>query len=259
MLREGTRSGHRYRRRLPCQDQSQRRLRHRERSGAAEPAVRRRTMSARERPGHGADRTPLHNSDRNRRTSGGAYGVRELVEMGVVDIMQTDINHVGGITALWKVGADGWRCPVSRWRRTPAKDPSADSPQFTWTQRPQLPGAGNLQRRSAADEGKGLGGMDGIPCMRMVKGSSRCPKSRDSDSRSMRRLWRNIPSAGQAHGESFPRGRLSCRVVAYQRLRTVSAKSSECSGDCSVPVPPSWRTSSGLLIMLSRGCHHCTS
>ena len=31
------------------------------------------------------------------------YGVRELVEMGVVDILQTDINHVGGITALWKV------------------------------------------------------------------------------------------------------------------------------------------------------------
>ena len=32
------------------------------------------------------------------------YGVRELIEMGVVDILQTDINHVGGITALWKVG-----------------------------------------------------------------------------------------------------------------------------------------------------------
>lgn len=32
------------------------------------------------------------------------YGVRELVEMGVIDILQTDINHVGGITALWKVG-----------------------------------------------------------------------------------------------------------------------------------------------------------
>lgn len=31
------------------------------------------------------------------------YGVRELVEMGIVDILQTDINHVGGITALWKV------------------------------------------------------------------------------------------------------------------------------------------------------------
>lgn len=34
-----------------------------------------------------------------------AYGCRELIEMGVVDILQTDINHVGGITGLWKVGA----------------------------------------------------------------------------------------------------------------------------------------------------------
>jgi len=34
-----------------------------------------------------------------------AYGFRELIEMGVVDILQPDINHVGGITALWKVGA----------------------------------------------------------------------------------------------------------------------------------------------------------
>jgi galactonate dehydratase len=34
-----------------------------------------------------------------------AYGCRELIEMGAVDILQTDINHVGGITALWKVAA----------------------------------------------------------------------------------------------------------------------------------------------------------
>ena len=34
-----------------------------------------------------------------------AYGVRELVEQAVVDIIQTDTNHVGGITALWKVAA----------------------------------------------------------------------------------------------------------------------------------------------------------
>lgn len=32
------------------------------------------------------------------------YGCRELIEMGVIDILQTDINHVGGITALWKAG-----------------------------------------------------------------------------------------------------------------------------------------------------------
>ncbi len=34
-----------------------------------------------------------------------AYGVRELVEQAVVDIIQTDMNHVGGLTALWKVAA----------------------------------------------------------------------------------------------------------------------------------------------------------
>src|SRR3954468_21756726 len=34
-----------------------------------------------------------------------SYGCRELIEMGVIDILQTDINHVGGITGLWKVAA----------------------------------------------------------------------------------------------------------------------------------------------------------
>ena len=32
-----------------------------------------------------------------------SYGCRELIEMGVVDILQPDINHVGGVTGLWKV------------------------------------------------------------------------------------------------------------------------------------------------------------
>jgi galactonate dehydratase len=34
-----------------------------------------------------------------------SYGVRELVEQAAVDILQTDMNHVGGITALRKVAA----------------------------------------------------------------------------------------------------------------------------------------------------------
>jgi galactonate dehydratase len=34
-----------------------------------------------------------------------SYSCRELIELGIVDIVQTDINHVGGITALWKVAA----------------------------------------------------------------------------------------------------------------------------------------------------------
>jgi galactonate dehydratase len=42
-----------------------------------------------------------------------AYSARELVEMGVVDIIQTDINHVGGITALWKTGAMAEQAGIS--------------------------------------------------------------------------------------------------------------------------------------------------
>ncbi|MFL6417607.1 MAG: galactonate dehydratase, partial [Bryobacteraceae bacterium] len=34
-----------------------------------------------------------------------SYGFNELIDLGVVDVLQPDIAHVGGITALWKVGA----------------------------------------------------------------------------------------------------------------------------------------------------------
>jgi galactonate dehydratase len=34
-----------------------------------------------------------------------AYNFRDLIENGVVDILQPDCSHVGGITALWKTGA----------------------------------------------------------------------------------------------------------------------------------------------------------
>ncbi len=34
-----------------------------------------------------------------------SYSCRELIELGVADVLQVDINHVGGITALRKVGA----------------------------------------------------------------------------------------------------------------------------------------------------------
>jgi galactonate dehydratase len=34
-----------------------------------------------------------------------SYGYAELIDMGVVDILQPDIAHVGGISALWKVSA----------------------------------------------------------------------------------------------------------------------------------------------------------
>ena len=34
-----------------------------------------------------------------------AYGCAELIDLGIVDILQPDIAHVGGVTALWKVAA----------------------------------------------------------------------------------------------------------------------------------------------------------
>lgn len=34
-----------------------------------------------------------------------SYGCRELIELRVADILQVDINHVGGISPLWKIGA----------------------------------------------------------------------------------------------------------------------------------------------------------
>jgi len=34
-----------------------------------------------------------------------SYGYAELIDMGVIDILQPDMAHVGGVTALWKVSA----------------------------------------------------------------------------------------------------------------------------------------------------------
>ena len=62
-------------------------------------------LSTGERPGDGAHRAagqyPIATGER----LVASYGVRELVEQAVVDIVQTDANHVGGITGLWKVAA----------------------------------------------------------------------------------------------------------------------------------------------------------
>ena len=34
-----------------------------------------------------------------------SFGYAELIDMGVVDVLQPDIAHVGGVSALWKVSA----------------------------------------------------------------------------------------------------------------------------------------------------------
>src|SRR5580658_4491125 len=45
--------------------------------------------------------TPLATGER----SIAAYGCNDLIDLGIVDVLQPDIAHVGGITALWKVAA----------------------------------------------------------------------------------------------------------------------------------------------------------
>ncbi len=36
-----------------------------------------------------------------------SYGFTEIIDLGIVDILQPDIAHVGGVSALWKVAAAG--------------------------------------------------------------------------------------------------------------------------------------------------------
>ena len=111
------------------------------------------------------------------------YGCRELIEMGVVDILQTDINHVGGITALWKVGADGGAVRhldgAARLRRSDRR-PRHGARRCRDA---EFPRAGDLQRRRARDEGEGLGGVARLPGdADGERPLSRCPTSPASDS-----------------------------------------------------------------------------
>ena len=63
-----------------------------------------------------------------------AYGCRELIEMGIVDILQTDINHVGGVTGCGR--SRPWQTsPTFRWRRMRAKDLSGGWLRCMWTLR----------------------------------------------------------------------------------------------------------------------------
>ena len=105
-LPRGSGAGYRYRHRFPRQDQPQRGFHPGQRGGAAQPAVHRRAVPAGERQGHAsASRAAPPRPSPPASAWWPSYGCRELIEMGVVDILQTDINHVGGVSGLWKVGA----------------------------------------------------------------------------------------------------------------------------------------------------------
>ena len=91
---------------------------------------------------------------------------RELIEMGVVDILQTDINHVGGITALWKVGAMAELSGISMAPHACEGPIGGIATLHVDAAMPELPGPGDLQRRRAADDRRrsGRSGSASPPC-----------------------------------------------------------------------------------------------
>ena len=61
----------------------------------------RRKMCARWRAADHYSTTPIATGERLI----ASFGYAELIDMGVVDVLQPDIAHVGGVSALWKVSA----------------------------------------------------------------------------------------------------------------------------------------------------------
>ena len=132
--------------------------------------------------------TQVHYADRDRRAADRCVRLRETDRLGVVDVLQPDIAHVGGITALWKVsaaarsrgnahGAARLRRPDRR-HREPARGRGG----------PEHPGAGDLRRRGSGREESGLGGPDGLPRHANGRtGGIRFPPSPGWASRSVRR------------------------------------------------------------------------
>ena len=76
-----------------------------------------------------------------------SYGYAELIDMGVIDILQPDIAHVGGVTALWKVSA---AAEASGIRMAPHACEGTDRRHCQSSRGrggSELPGAGDLRLR----------------------------------------------------------------------------------------------------------------
>ena len=113
----------------------------------------------------------------------GLHGCRQLVEMGVIDILQTDINHVGGITGLWKVSQ---MAAVSGISMAPHACEGPDrriGDSARGCRYPELRRAGSLRTDPAGCRPTRFGrsGWDSLPCEWWM-GDSRCRTSRDWDS-----------------------------------------------------------------------------
>ena len=116
-----------------------------------------------------------------------AYGCADIIDMGVVDILQPDIAHVGGITALWKVSAAAEAAGI-RMAPHACEGPvgglaslhvDAASPNFLAQEICGLVDAGEMN--------KVWEDLLGFPAMRMVDGRYPLPKGPALASRSARR------------------------------------------------------------------------
>ena len=105
-----------------------------------------------------------------------SYGCRELIEMGVVDILQTDINHVGGITGLWKVAAMADASGISMAPHACEGPIGGLATMHVDAAMPNFLDPGNLQRRGAVAQEKIWEEWFGFPAMRMVNGRFPLPQ-----------------------------------------------------------------------------------
>ena len=68
--------------------------------------------------------------------------------MGVVDILQTDINHVGGVSALWKVAAMAEAAGISMAPHACEGPIGGTATVDVDVAHAQFPGPGDLRRRA---------------------------------------------------------------------------------------------------------------
>ena len=100
-----------------------------------------------------------------------AYGCADVIDMGVVDILQPDIAHVGGITALWKVSAAAEAAGIRMAPHACEGPVGGLASLHVDAATPNFLGAGDLRagQRRRNEQGVG-GGLLGFPAMRMVDG-----------------------------------------------------------------------------------------
>jgi L-alanine-DL-glutamate epimerase-like enolase superfamily enzyme len=138
--------------------------------------------------------------------------------MGLIDILQTDISHAGGISGLWEIGATAAFSGISMAPHA-CEGPigglstihvDAATPNFVVQEI-----CGQV-KANAAD--KIWDEWFGFPAMRIVNGRFPSPKSPGWVSSCRKPVWRNSLLAHETDGACVSRGRLSSGMGTNIRL-----------------------------------------